>query len=108
MSASLALSVSCPKGSRCFFVVVSVALFGRYTVLVEYPVVVKLSVSVIKCEVAPESIMIWLLHFSLHHAAHLVHFFDFFVSSACVLLIAFISSSSSSFSPSLPSFSGVQ
>ena len=94
-SASLTALVSVSNGSLVRQDVLSLALFGRYTSLLDTPSVGKFKSLLIKRDVAPES-MISLC--SCRLAMRLIHLFDFcsvIVAVDLIMLISFFSSLSS-------------
>ena len=104
-SASCAVLDSCSKGSRGLFAVISFMSSGRYTSMFDGPVFGKFSSGLMKCDVAPESMIIWCLRrFSFLPSDLLVHLFPvlfivscvFFSSDVLVLLMLSSSVSSSS------------
>ena len=84
MSASLAALVSVSNRSCVLLDVHNLTLFGRNTSLLDAPSVGKLRSSVIKCDVAPESMIIF---FSRRLAIRLIHLFDFCTFDVIVELI---------------------
>lgn len=97
--ASLAFGDNCVNGSRVVPVDLRVESSGRYTVNSDGPVLGKFNVSVTKCDVAPESIMICSSSFTCLLSRRLanlrVHLFDGGVlfCCCCVLVILLLSSS---------------
>ena len=104
MSASLAPSDSWVKGSLVLVDVLSFVSSGRYTVLNDFLPLGKFMSSLMKCDVAPESITNFIC-FRL--SIHRVHLVDLVCAIDCVVVMWLICSMSSSFS-SVSSLSGAQ
>ena len=112
MFASLASSDSCSNGSCAAPDAFKVESSGRYTVILDDPVLGKLSPSVTKCDVAPESIIMlssFLCHFnSCRRSILLFHLLDLGCCCCVADCTIFISSSFIVNSSSSVSSSGVQ
>ena len=112
MFARLASSDSCSNGSCVALVALNVESSGRYTVRSDGPVTGKLSLSVTKCDVAPESIIMLSLFrcrlISCRLAILLFHLLDFGCCCCLVDFTVFMCSSSVVGSSSSVSLSGVQ
>ncbi len=104
-SASLAALVRLSNGSLVHRDVLSLALFGRYTSLLDVPSVGKSRSLLMKWEVALESIIILCCR---RLATRLVHLFDFCSVAGVVCFIILISSLFSSSLSSSSLFSGDQ
>jgi hypothetical protein len=103
LSASLAALDSCLNGSLVWVDVLSRLLSGRNTVLLDAPSTIKCNSSLMKWDVASESIIILSSYWSICHV-HLFDFFSAFTGNDCTIL----TSSSSLLILSSFSFSGVQ
>ncbi len=87
-SASRAAFVSCSKGSRVLFTVVNIVLSGKYTSLFDGPVFGKSSSALMKCDVAPESMIILCSRcFAFHPSNLLVHLFPALSSVSCIFFL---------------------
>ncbi len=105
ISASLAASVRCLKGSFVLVDVRNLVLLGRYTSLLDFPSDGKFSSLLMKWMFAPELMMIFCsCHFAMRH----VHLFVFVVAIVGANFITFASSSSDSFLLLLSLLSGAQ